>query len=63
MFSPHKSVSLAAEFASTPSEAAAIRKAVMSANDDALRYLADDLAWARKGQPAKKAPSTEKSAG
>jgi conjugative relaxase-like TrwC/TraI family protein len=54
VFSPHKSVSLAAEFASTPSEAAAIRKAVMSANDDALRYLAHDLAWARKGHAGEK---------
>ncbi len=49
VFSPHKSVSLAAEFASTPSEAAAIRNAVRAANDEALHYAAHDLAWARKG--------------
>ena len=54
VFSPHKSVSLAAEFAATPAETAAIRNAIMSANDDALRYASDDLAWARKGHAGEK---------
>jgi len=54
VFSPHKSVSLAAEFASNPAEAAAIRNAIWAANDDALRYAADDLALARKGHAGEK---------
>ncbi|SFK80849.1 MobF family relaxase [Methylocapsa palsarum] len=54
VFSPHKSVSLAAEFAATPSEAAAIRTALIEANDEALRYAAYDLAWARKGHAGEK---------
>jgi hypothetical protein len=53
LFAPHKSVSLAAEFAPTTAEAAAIRHALFLANDDALRYAAEDLAWARKGHAGK----------
>ena len=49
VFSPHKSVSLAAEFAATPSESAAIWNAVDRANDGAMRYVAQVLGWARKG--------------
>jgi len=47
-------VTLAAEFAATHAETAAIRNAIMSANDDALRYASDDLAWARKGHAGEK---------
>ncbi len=47
--SPHKSVSLAAEFAQSPAEAAAIREAVRRANDDTMRYVAEEIGWARKG--------------
>ncbi len=54
VFSPHKSVSLAAEFAATPADTAAICNAIISANDDALRYASDDLAWARKGHAGEK---------
>ena len=50
VFSPHKSVTLAAEFAQTPAEAAAIRNAVYRANDAAMRYIARELGWARKGK-------------
>ncbi len=49
MFSPHKSVSLAAEFAATPAESAAIWNAVDRANDRAMRYVAHVLGWARRG--------------
>ena len=49
VFSPHKSVSLAAEFAATPSESAAYWHAVDRANDRAMRYAAQVLGWARKG--------------
>ena len=49
MFSPHKSVSLAAEFAATPSESAALWNAVDRAGDRAMRYVAQVLGWARKG--------------
>jgi hypothetical protein len=49
VFSPHKSVSLAAEFAASPAETAAIRNAVLAANQDALRYAAKDLGVARRG--------------
>ncbi|MGI4940695.1 MAG: MobF family relaxase [Janthinobacterium lividum] len=47
---PHKSVSLAAEFAASPAEAAAIREAVRRANDDTMRYVAREIGWARKGK-------------
>ncbi len=49
VFSPHKSVSLAAEFAATPSESAAILNALDRANDAAMRHAAQILGWARKG--------------
>ena len=48
-FSPHKSVTLAAEFARTPAESAAIWNAIDRANDAAMRYIARELGWARKG--------------
>ncbi len=47
---PHKSVSLAAEFAASPAEAAAIREAMRRANDDTMRYVAREIGWARKGK-------------
>ena len=47
---PHKSVSLAAEFAASPAEAAAIREAMRRANDDTMRYVAREIGWARKGE-------------
>ena len=40
VFSPHKSVSLAAEFAATPAESAAIWNAFDRASDRAMRYVA-----------------------
>ncbi len=49
-FSPHKSVTLAAEFADTPAESAAIWNAIDRANDKAMRYIARELGWARKGK-------------
>ena len=49
VFSPHKSVSLASEFAATPAESAAIWNAVDRAADRAMRYVAHVLGWARKG--------------
>ncbi|APT60333.1 conjugal transfer protein TraA (plasmid) [Roseomonas gilardii] len=47
---PHKSVSLAAEFAATPAERAAIWYAIDRANDATMRYVARELGWARKGK-------------
>ena len=49
VFSPHKSLTLAAEFAATPAESAAIWNAIDRANDGAMRYVAQILGWARKG--------------
>jgi hypothetical protein len=49
VFAPHKSVSLAAEFAATPAECAALWNAVDRAADRAMRYVAEILGWARKG--------------
>lgn len=49
VFSPHKSVTLAAEFAATPAESAAIWNAMDRANDRAMRHVAEVLGWARKG--------------
>ena len=46
---PHKSVTLAAEFAPTAAEAAAIYNAIDRANDATMRYIARELGWARKG--------------
>ena len=43
VFAPHKSVSLAAEFAPTEAERQMIRNAIHGASDDALRYAAHDL--------------------
>lgn len=47
---PHKSVTLAAEFAATPAESAAIWHAIDKANDATMRYVARELGWARKGK-------------
>jgi len=47
---PHKSVTLAAEFAQTAAESAMIRHAVDRANDETMRYVAKELGWARKGR-------------
>ncbi|WP_034998993.1 MobF family relaxase [Beijerinckia mobilis] len=49
-FSPHKSVTLAAEFAATPAESAAIWNAIDRANDAAMRYAAGRLGFARRGK-------------
>ena len=49
-FAPHKSVTLAAEFAATAAESAAIWNAIDRANDAAMRLVARDLGWARKGK-------------
>jgi len=49
VFSSHNSVSVAAEFAATPAETAAIWNAVDRASDRAMRYVAHVLGWARKG--------------
>ena len=49
VFSPHKSLSLATEFAATPAESAAFWNAVDRANDRAMRYVAQEVGWARKG--------------
>jgi hypothetical protein len=49
VFSPHKSISLAAEFAATPAESAAYWNAVDRAADRAMRYVAQVVGWARKG--------------
>ena len=51
--SPHKSVSLAAEFAQSPAEAAAVREAIRRANDDTMGYVAREIGWARKGEGGK----------
>ena len=50
VFAPHKSISLAAEFAASEGERALIRNALHEANDAALRYAAQDLGTARKGK-------------
>ena len=47
---PHKSVTLAAEFAEAPAEAAAIWHAMDRANDATMRLIARDLGWARRGK-------------
>lgn len=47
--SPHKSVSLAAEFAPSAAEQAAIWHAIDRANDATMRYVAREIGWARKG--------------
>lgn len=53
VFSPEKSVSLAAAFANTPAETAAIRNAIFAASEAALHYAAEDLGMARKGHAGK----------
>ena len=53
VFSPDKSVSLAAAFAPTDAEKAMIRHAVDRAADRAMRYLASEVGWARKGDGGK----------
>lgn len=50
VFAPHKSVSLAAEFAATPAESAAYWNAVDRSADRAMRYAAQTLGFARKGR-------------
>ena len=45
VFSPEKSVSFAAAFATTPAEAAAIKNATLAANDAAMRYAAACTYW------------------
>jgi hypothetical protein len=54
VFAPHKSVSLAAEFAPTEAERRMIRNAIHAASDDALRYASIDLGVARKGHAGEK---------
>jgi len=54
VFAPHKSVSLAAEFAPTEAETLLIRNAIHAASDDALRYASRDLGVARKGHAGEK---------
>jgi hypothetical protein len=50
VFSPHKSVTVAAEFAPTPAESGLIWNAVDRASDRAMRYVAQEVGWARKGK-------------
>ncbi len=47
---PHKSVTLAAEFAPTAAEGAAIWNAIDRANDATMRYVGQELGWARRGE-------------
>jgi len=47
--SPDKSVTLAIEFARDEAEKAALILAVWRANDDAMRYVAGEIGWARRG--------------
>ena len=47
---PHKSITLAAEFAETAAESAMIRHAIDRASDATMRYVARELGWARKGK-------------
>jgi hypothetical protein len=49
VFSPDKSVSLASAFAPTYAERAMIRNATDRAADRAMRFLASEIGWARKG--------------
>ena len=46
---PHKSITLAAEFASSTAEGALIWNAIDRANDATMRYVAREIGWARKG--------------
>jgi hypothetical protein len=47
---PHKSVTLAAEFAATAAESAMIWHAIDRANDATMRFVAREVGWARKGK-------------
>ena len=49
-FSAHKSVSLAVAFAPTDAERAALIAAHEGAVDDAMRYVAQEIGWARRGK-------------
>jgi len=51
--SPDKSVTLAIEFARDDAEKAALILAVWRANDDAMRYVAGEIGWARRGRGGK----------
>jgi len=51
--SPDKSVGLAIEFARDDAERAALILAVWRANDDAMRYIAGEIGWARRGRGGK----------
>ena len=51
--SPDKSVTLAIEFARDDAEKAALILAVWRANDDAMRYIAGEIGWARRGDGGK----------
>ena len=48
--SPDKSVTLAIEFARDDAEKAALIQAVWRANDDAMRFVAGEIGWARRGR-------------
>ena len=50
VLTPHKSIALAAEFASSAAESALIWHAIDRANDATMRYVARELGWARKGK-------------
>ena len=50
VLTPHKSIALAAEFASSAAESAMIWHAIDRANDATMRYVARELGWARKGK-------------
>lgn len=52
-FAPHKSVSLAIEFAKSNIEKAAIWHAIQQANDEAMRYVAHEIGVARRGHGGK----------
>jgi len=51
--SPDKSVTLAIEFARDDAEKAALILAVWRANDDAMRHVAGEIGWARRGRGGK----------
>ena len=50
VLTPHKSIALAAEFASSAAESAMVWHAIDRANDATMRYVARELGWARKGK-------------
>ena len=51
--SPEKSVSLAFAFAKTDEERAALLQAIWRANDRTMRYVAQEIGWARRGDGGK----------